>query len=139
VCFFFIFSDVHVLKNTTLSQEHVILNYVLGPRDLNGAYTPASLSLRELEPEALLDLMGPLTRIVSDAPRLVSRHLGLARQVVAHFSPRTFWRRELGIAEDYSHQTWTLLDGIVKVSYGIDCTLRYRVPVLYWTVLNCKV
>ena len=113
--FHLLHSDVHVLKNTTLSQEHVILNYVLGPRDLNGAYVPSSLSLRELEPEVVMDLLGPLTRIVGEAPRLVTRHLELARHVVAHFSPATFWRRDLGIAEDYSQQTWTLLDGILKV------------------------
>lgn len=74
------FSDVHLLKNTALSQEHVILNYVLGPRDLNGAYAPVSLSLRKLAPEALVDLLGPLTRIVGDAPRLMARHMELARQ-----------------------------------------------------------
>ena len=106
---------MHVLKNTTLSQGHVILNYVLGPRDLNGAYAPASLSLRELAPEAVLDLLGPLVRIVIEAPRLMDRHLGLARSVAAHFSPQTFWRRELGIAEDHSHQTWTFLEGLLKV------------------------
>jgi hypothetical protein len=113
---FLFYSDVHVLKNTTLSQEHVILNYVLGPRDLNGAYVPTSLSLGELEPEAVMNLLGPLTRIVGDTGRLVGRHLELAGAVVAHFSPATFWRREVDMTEESAHQTWTLLDGLLKAS-----------------------
>jgi len=117
---------VHVLKDTTLSQEHVILNYVLGPRDLNGSCrTPRTpLSLRELEPEAVMDLLGPLTRMVGEAgARLMTRHDGLARQVVAHFSPATFWgRNQPELAEDCSHQTWTLLDGILKARFLQCCT-----------------
>ena len=111
-----IISDIHILKNSIFSQENVVLNYICGPSDLNSLYAPDKICFQEIKKD-LPDLVSHCTKIISD-PKVLRQHLDFSKQVVAHFSPLSFWRREPN--EDLRQESWTLLDGLLKAG-GAEC------------------
>lgn len=107
-----IYSDIHLLKNCILSQENVFLNSICGPSDLNGCYRPDELCLTEMK-NYLPDLLNTCTKIVTD-PKVLKQHLDFANNVVAHFSPHSYWRKAYSVSEDLGPDCWTPTEGVCR-------------------------
>ncbi len=97
-----------------------MLNFILGPRDLNGLYKTKNICLDKIH-AYLPDLLDACTKIISQ-PKLLIQHLDLAKNVVAHFSPRSFWRKVCQPSGQVTKDSWHMLAAIERVG-GAECLL----------------
>ena len=112
-----------------------MLNYILGPRDFNGLYTTGgSVCLQKMLP-FLPDLLHACTKIIAE-PRILAQHLGLAKNVVAHFSPFSFWRRvcypsagaAVAVTGGEMRDNWSILTALERVG-GAECLIMLGLQV----------